>query len=277
MSSRTGVTGKAFQALALAGVLGLALCPFAALAADEGVRSPDVPVLAIDAPPMPEVDHPAGQALPEEVPTEVGVEGGVDASGEAISAEGHEGVAGSDSITEEGHAEEGHSAGGVGFPQLDPSTYASQVFWLAVAFALLYGLMSRIALPRIEDVIERRRAQREGDLNQAEQFKSEAAKIRSSYEGQLARAQSDAQALLAEAEADIKEVSKARNAAFAENARKRIALSEEAIGRARDAALAQVPDVAADIAADAVSKVAGFGVSKADAKKIVQSLDREVA
>ncbi len=173
--------------------------------------------------------------------------------------------------------ESGHAAGGVGFPQLDPSTYASQVFWLMVAFVLLYVLMSKTALPKIESVIENRREQREGNLTRAEQFRVEAEKIRGAYEQSLARAHEDAQRVLFEAEGEIKEISMARSSAFAENARKRIALSEETIAKAKQAALASVADIAADIAVEASAKVAHYGANKADVKKTIQSVMKESA
>ena len=34
-----------------------------------------------------------------------------------------------------------------GLPQLDPTTFASQLFWLVVSFVLLYVVISRIAAP----------------------------------------------------------------------------------------------------------------------------------
>ena len=45
-----------------------------------------------------------------------------------------------------------------GFPQLDISTYASQVFWLFISFVLIYALMSKVALPKVGAVIDTRNA-----------------------------------------------------------------------------------------------------------------------
>jgi hypothetical protein len=40
----------------------------------------------------------------------------------------------------------------------DWRTYASQILWLALAFGLLYYLMSRIALPRIAGILHDRQS-----------------------------------------------------------------------------------------------------------------------
>ena len=48
-----------------------------------------------------------------------------------------------------------HGAKGV-FPPFDPSTFASQLLWLAITFAALYIVLSRIALPKIGHVLDTR-------------------------------------------------------------------------------------------------------------------------
>ena len=41
-------------------------------------------------------------------------------------------------------------------PQLDPSTFASQIFWLVVTFVAMSLILWRIALPRISATLESR-------------------------------------------------------------------------------------------------------------------------
>ncbi len=45
-------------------------------------------------------------------------------------------------------------------PQLEVATYASQIFWLIVAFSTLYWLLSRRALPRVAEILEARQDRR---------------------------------------------------------------------------------------------------------------------
>ena len=46
---------------------------------------------------------------------------------------------------------------GRAFPPFDAQTFASQLFWFALAFIALYLLMSRVALPRVGSILEARR------------------------------------------------------------------------------------------------------------------------
>jgi len=72
-----------------------------------------------------------------------------------------------------------------GMPQLDPSSFSSQIFWLIVSFTLLYIAMSRSVIPRIRDVLEKRQHQIVDNIDAAEMAKQQAADAQSAYEAEL--------------------------------------------------------------------------------------------
>jgi F-type H+-transporting ATPase subunit b len=78
------------------------------------------------------------------------------------------------------------------FPPLDPATFVPQLVWLAIAFGLLYLLLSRVALPRVGEVIEERADRIRRDLDQAEKLKAETAAALAAYEQALAEARGKA-------------------------------------------------------------------------------------
>ncbi|MCA3572563.1 MAG: F0F1 ATP synthase subunit B', partial [Aestuariivirga sp.] len=60
---------------------------------------------------------------------------------------------------EAGHTTEttGHEgAANAPFPPMDTSTFPSQIFWLVIFFGLLYLLMSRLVLPKMAAVLDKR-------------------------------------------------------------------------------------------------------------------------
>lgn len=160
----------------------------------------------------------------------------------------------------------------LGFPQLNTKTYASQLTWLFVAFILLYTLMSKLALPRVTEVLENRRMQRDGNLTKASQLNDEAEKIRSTYEKSLAKAQRTANEALVSAGRAVSEKTSEEQSRFAENSRKRLVAAEQNIVKAKTEALHSLVDISAEIAADMVHKVANVQVNKAEAKKAIQSV-----
>jgi F-type H+-transporting ATPase subunit b len=147
--------------------------------------------------------------------------------------------------------------GGHKFPPLQTETYVSQLFWLALIFVALYLLMARIALPRIDAILEDRRRRIEGDFAEAKRMKEQSDEALAVYEKSLADARNRAQTLANEA--------RARDAAAAETARKaldaklntQIADAEKAIGERRTAAMANVRGIAVEAAAAIVERLIG--------------------
>ena len=88
-------------------------------------------------------------------------------------------------------------------PQLDVPPFASQIFWLIVAFSTLYYLLSRKALPRLGEILEARQDRIAADLDEAQRLRRDAEAALASYERLIAEAQDEAHALLAETQARL--------------------------------------------------------------------------
>ena len=149
------------------------------------------------------------------------------------------------------------------FPPFQSETYASQLLWLALAFAALYFLMSRLALPRLGAVLEARRARIEGDLSEAQRLRTESEAVVAAYEKSLAEARGRAQTianttrerLMGESEQSRKALEAKLNAHLAE--------AEAQIGRTKAAAMSNVREVAVESAAAIVERLVGTPPSSA--------------
>ncbi len=86
-------------------------------------------------------------------------------------------------------------------PQLDPTWFVSQLFWLLVAFVALYVMLSRFALPPLMEIMARRQQTVTSDLDRAQQMTGAADRARQDYERALAEARSGAQKFLNDAAA----------------------------------------------------------------------------
>jgi len=158
-----------------------------------------------------------------------------------------------------------HKSGGL--PQLNQPDFVPQLFWLAVTFGLLYFVMSRIALPRIGEVIEERKDRIQRDLAAAERLKGETEKALETYEKALADARSNASAIARETRGALStEVEKERKAIEVQLAKK-LADAEASIGATKDKALASVKDIAGDTVASIVSALTNLSVSKDEVNK----------
>ncbi len=158
-----------------------------------------------------------------------------------------------------------------GMPQLDVSTFPSQIVWLLIAFGVLYWLMSTLALPRVGEVLEEREIRIGSDLEKAERHRDEAQEVQASYEKALLEAHGEARRLTAEAVQAWREEEATALAEAAKKDLKRIRTAETKIAKARDAALGSVRDVAQETATAAVAKVLG---RELDAARVSEAVDR---
>lgn len=151
----------------------------------------------------------------------------------------------------ETHGAEEAASGGL--PQLDFSTFPNQIFWLVVTLVAIYLILTRIAIPRIGDVLAERAGTITNDIATAEELKLKAQEAEEAYQKALADARSEAQKIIAEAKAEMQgELDEATAKADAEIAA-RTSESEARIAEIRDGALAAVKEVATETAQEIVA------------------------
>ena len=166
-------------------------------------------------------------------------------------------AAGAARAAEQTHGESGE---GASFPPFDPSHFASNLFWLAITFAVLYWLMSRIALPRIGEILEERAGTIGRDLDQAAEMQAKAENAQGI--AQTAR------------ETGAKASDAQRHATEAELAAK-LAQAEATIAKTKTEAMSNVRGLGSDIAVAIVTKLTGQAPSAAEATEAVdQALAR---
>lgn len=167
---------------------------------------------------------------------------------------------------------DGHAAP-AGLPQLDPSTYASQVFWLVVMFAVLYLVFSRRVLPAISSTLENRREHVDSGFAEAERLQKEAADVHDAYEKILGDARLKADALFGEIEASIQAKAAKETKAFHERMEKETKLTEARIERTQKDIRSEMDGIVAEVARQAAEKIIGVSADLAQVKSMIKDLN----
>ncbi|MGB1118376.1 MAG: F0F1 ATP synthase subunit B' [Parvibaculales bacterium] len=140
-------------------------------------------------------------------------------------------------------------------PQLDPASFPSQLFWLAVCFGTMLLVLSVFVLPRITRTLATRQGRIDGDLEAAEKLRADAEAALAAYDAALQQARNNALALAQEMRAEIQaetDRQKAElDARLAEEAQK----AEARLQAARDAALGGLDAAARDVVGDVIQAV----------------------
>lgn len=158
-----------------------------------------------------------------------------------------------------------------GMPQLNADTFASQIVWLIITFAVLYVLLARKALPRIAEVLEERQDRIDHDLDQAERTRQRAEEVWQAYEQTLAEARGQANAVIDQAKHDIAERQAERERQFAAEMQKRTEEAEKRIAQAKSEALDNIRTVAVETSQAAAGRLAGLEI---DSQKAEDAVDR---
>ena len=174
-------------------------------------------------------------------------------------------------IAAEGGANGAKDSSG-GMPQLDPSSYASQVFWLAVTFILFLLICWKVALPKIGRVLEERRQRIEGDLEEARTLRDEAERVLADYEEAVAGARATAQTVVRKSAGEMQQQAAYEHERLGDQINGMIREAEDRIDKARAEAIANVNQVAGELAQTAAAKLLGADVSRADADTAVTAV-----
>jgi len=155
------------------------------------------------------------------------------------------------------------------FPPFEKETFASQLFWLAIAFVALYVIVSRLAIPRVDGIMTARRQRVETDLAEARRFKDESSAAMAAYEKALADARARGQALANEARDEHAAEAEAARRALDATLNARLAEAEQTIATRRTAAMAHVEEIAVDTAFAIVERLIGRAPDRQDVVRAV--------
>lgn len=162
-------------------------------------------------------------------------------------------------------------------PQFDPTFWVPQLFWLAVVATVLFLVMWKVALPRVDTVLADRQDRIAGNLTKAEALKAEAESALAAYQKSIADARAAAQAEHAKTAAAIAAETAKREAVFGKRLADEEAAAEANITAARTAAMAQVKPIAIDLAQTITEKLVGTKVGTDAASSAVDAAVKERA
>jgi F-type H+-transporting ATPase subunit b len=160
-----------------------------------------------------------------------------------------------------------------GMPQLNVPDFTPQIFWLVIWFVILYLLMSKLGLPRIEAIRNARRKRREDDLARAAQLKADAEAANVAYQKALAEARGQAQATIKAATDRMAGEAAERQRALAATLAQQIDEAEQRIVASKEQALADIRNVAVDVGRAVVEKLTG---SAPEPARMMAAVDRSL-
>lgn len=145
-----------------------------------------------------------------------------------------------------------------------------------VAFIIIFVILSKFAWPTILKMMEDREAKIQGDLDAAEQAKTQAEANAKAYEERLAAAEHEAAEIVAAAKREAEE-ERARILAKAQkDAAATIAKARDAVESERKKALVQLSGSVVDLSVEIASKIVGENLTDEQHRKLAERYLAEV-
>jgi F-type H+-transporting ATPase subunit b len=161
---------------------------------------------------------------------------------------------------------------GGGFPPFDPSTYGSQLIWLAITFGVLYVMIARVVAPRIGGILEVRQDRIESDKAEAMRLKDETDQAIAAYEQSLSEARQKAHGIAQLARDEAKSATDAERAELESALTEKLVEAESKVAALKTQALTEVDSIAKDITSSLIEALGGASASDDQVNAAVKSV-----
>jgi F-type H+-transporting ATPase subunit b len=158
-------------------------------------------------------------------------------------------------------------------PQITQLSYvfASQLFWLAVVFGIIFFGIGRGMLPKIQSTVEDREKKIGEDLERAQAARAGAEETEAAWRARMDAARADAAKIAQEAKAESAKATEAKVKKAADKIELKVEAAEQKIRDAVAAARAEIEAVAADATQDMVARLTGIKVAKSEVAEAVKA------
>lgn len=154
-------------------------------------------------------------------------------------------------------------------PQLDISAFAPQIIWLIITFLILYILMSKIALPRIGNILEQRQARIDDNLEMAQSLRKESDADFESYEKTIEEAQEKARRIIQETANEMSIESSRRQEELGIRLSNELEVAEDRISGAKIATIKKIHELAEGVTSDIMETLIEKKPSKEELKQAI--------
>lgn len=159
-------------------------------------------------------------------------------------------------------------------PQINQlsAIFFSQLFWLLLVFGIIYFVIGRGMVPKIQGTVDAREAQIAKDLAAADQARDEAEAKEQAWRDKMDSARADAFRLTQEAKDQSARETEVKVRKSADRIGAKVDKAEARIRDSLSSAKAEIEAVAAEAAQDMVVRLTGVEVSKKDAASAVKAV-----
>ncbi len=161
-----------------------------------------------------------------------------------------------------------------GMPQLDPTYWASQVFWLAIIFSSIYFLIAKIFIPKIKSNIDAREDKIRKDIEEANLLKEEADKKLKKYNALIEEAKVNAKKIISDSRKKLNEDVQMKKNQIEKEIQKEIKNAEKEIQKFKISSSNKVGLISEEIVSNVIKDIFGEDLNKSSIKATVSEITK---
>ena len=166
-------------------------------------------------------------------------------------------------------------AAGAGMPQLDPTYWASQAFWLILVFSILYLSISKFYLPKIKKNLDDRENKIKEDLDEANTLKSISEKKIKEYEFILENSKKEVTKILLDSKNKLNNDMQNKKITIEKEIENEISKTQKEILDLKNSSVNSIKTISQEIASNIIEKMSGDALNESSIKAAVEEVTKK--
>ncbi len=167
------------------------------------------------------------------------------------------------------------NAAEAGMPQLDPTYWASQAFWLILVFSILYISISKFYLPKIKDNLDNRENKIKEDLENANKFKEQSETKLKEYELIMENAKKEVAKIHLDSKNILDKDIQSKKEAIEKEIEKEILKAQKEIIELKQNSKSSIEIISQNIASNIIESISGDKLNESSIKAAVDDISKK--
>ena len=153
----------------------------------------------------------------------------------------------------------------------------AEIIFGGVAFLIVFGILAKFAFPALNTMLAERASKIQGEMERAEETRSEADQVLSDYRQQLAGARDEANRIIEEARKTAEQLRRDVQAKAEEEAQATVARAQDEIRAERDRVFQELRSQVGEIAVELAGRVVGQSLDRTAHERMIDDYIDQVS
>ena len=162
-----------------------------------------------------------------------------------------------------------------GMPQLDPTYWASQAFWLILVFTILYISITKFYLPKIKNNLDDRENKIKEDLDDANKFKDLSESKLKEYEKILENSKKEVIKIHLMSKNKLDKDIQAKKNIMEKEIEVEITKAQKEISELKKNSISDIQNISKDIASNIIENISGDKLNESSIKAVVEDISKK--